>query len=184
MIPNLKQKVGLVNKDDGLFFMDFNDFLKYYYYTYVLKYHKKSSYNYKKLHQQSTYHMAACKIILKHNQHINVGIHLKQERFYSKVVNYRVPAARIIVAKYDSKAKKYVFIGSDFGTNDVLYAETDFKLEPGEYHVFLNANWPYDTPISYTVSTYSQYPVDIIELKREEIPSEFFSRLRSKTSFR
>ena len=177
MIPDLKQKVGLVNKDDGLFFMDFNDFLKYYYYTYVLKYHKKSSYNYKKLHQQSTYHMAACKIILKHNQHINVGIHLKQERFYSKVVNYRVPAARIIVAKYDSKAKKYVFIGSDFGTNDVLYAETDFKLEPGEYHVFLNANWPYDTPISYTVSTYSQYPVDIIELKREEIPQNYLEQI-------
>ena len=65
LIKDLKQKVGLINKDDGVFFMDFNDFLKYFPYTYVLKYQKNYFYNYKKLQQQSSYHMSAAKIMIK-----------------------------------------------------------------------------------------------------------------------
>ena len=177
LIKDLKQKVGLINKDDGVFFMDFNDFLKYFPYTYVLKYQKNYFYNYKKLQQQSSYHMSAAKIMLKTKMHIKIGLHLKQERLYSKVENYRLQAARILIAKYDPITRAYTYIGSDFGTNDVLYAETDFRLDEGEYHIFVNIHWPYNTPITYTLSTYSQYQVDILELIREDIPQNYLEQI-------
>ena len=79
LIKDLKQKVGLINKDDGVFFMDFNDFLKYFPYTYVLKYQKNYFYNYKKLQQQSSYHMSAAKIMIKTKMHIKIGL---QEKHY------------------------------------------------------------------------------------------------------
>ena len=173
IIPNLRQKVGLINKDDGLFFMDFNDFLQYYPYTYVLNYKKNYSYNFKKVHQESSYHMSVAKIEINQEMQVKIGVHLKQERFYSKVPNYRLQAARIIIAKYIPETKKHIFVGSEFGANDVLYAELEHKLDKGTYHIFTNIYWPYDTPITYTISTYSQYPLDILEANRDEISSNY-----------
>lgn len=177
VIPDLKQKVGLCKKDDGLFFMDFTDFLKYFPYTYVLKYYKNNKYCYQKLEQHSQLHMACAKFTLKQSMAVDIGLHQKQQRFYSKIPNYQVQPARIIVAQYNKTKQQYTFIGSDFNTNDVLYAETDFKLNAGEYHVFLNSTWPYDTPIHYTVSTYANSEVQLTELNRNDIPSNYLEQI-------
>ena len=176
-IPEFKKKIGLINKDDGIFFMDFNDFLKYYPYTFVLKYHKNYYYNYKKLHQESQFTFSCAKITLNTAMSIKVGVHVKQERFYSKVENYTLQTVRIIVAKYDPILKQYTYIGSECGQNDVLYAETDFKFDKGEYHIFINLHWPYNTDIHYTLSTYSSKHVDIDELNRNDIPNDYLEQI-------
>ena len=177
IIPNLKEKVGFKNKDDGVFFMDFNDFVKYFPYTYVLKYHRSAFYKFKKIEQQSSSHMSCCKFFLRDKTEVTVGLHLKQPRFYSKVEDYQVQAARVILAKFSPETKEYSFISGEFGTNEVLYTETTFKLSPGEYHIFVNQHWPYNTPIRYTISTYSRIEIDILELSKEEVPSNYLEQI-------
>ena len=177
IIPNLRQKVGVINKDDGIFYMDFNDFLKFYPYTFVLKYHKNFYYNYKKLEQQSIEHNTCAKFILSQKAIVKIGLHAKQLRFYDKVPNYEVQPARIIISKFDPSTKTYTYIGSDYHTEETIYAETNRHLEPGEYHIFLNVYWPYSTKNNYTLSTYSSCPLEIEELKKEDVPNDYLEQI-------
>ena len=177
IIPNLKEKVGFQNKDDGVFYMEFEDFLQFYPYTFILKYHKDFVYDYKKLEQQSLDHNTCAKFVLNQKATVKIGLHAKQLRFYSKVKNYQVQPARIIIAKYDRANKKYTYIGSDFHTEEVLYAETTKNLEPGEYHIFLNIYWPYSAKNTYTLSTYSSVDLNIQELDKEDVPLDYLEQI-------
>ena len=177
ILPELKKKVDLIDKNDGIFYMDYNDFLHYYPYTFILKYHKNFYYNYKKIQQQSLEHNTCAKFTLTRKAIVKVGLHTKQVRFYDKVPDYEVQPARIIIAKYDSNTRKYKLVGSDYHTSEVLYAETPKHLEPGEYHIFLNVYWPYTTKNTYTLSTYSSCQIEIEQLNKQDIPDDYLEQI-------
>ncbi|MCQ2819830.1 MAG: calpain family cysteine protease [archaeon] len=177
IIPGLKKKVGFNDKDDGVFFMSFEDFLKYFNYSFALKYRPGWYYNFKKLQQQSTDHFAVAKFELKEKAQVDIGVHLKQQRFYDKVENYEVPPARIILGLYNPDKKSYTFAGSNFEQLECFYCETSKILKPGIYHIFINSNWPYDTPNHLTLTTYSSIPIEIEELKNKEIPNDYIEQI-------
>lgn len=175
--PHMKKKVGYENKDDGIFYMTFDDFLTYYPYTFICKYEKGFHYNFKKVQQDGNDCMVAAKIEITENTKIAIGLHQKQSRFYFKVPNYKPQMARIILAKYNPHSSpNYEFILSDSNNNEKQYVELD-NLEPGEYHIFTNINWPYDVPCRYTLSTYASKPVDILPIDRSIIPADYLVQI-------
>lgn len=174
---NLKEKVGYMNSDDGVFFMTFDDFLKYFPYTFICKYENGFHYRYARVFQENSTQMTCTKITIGQNTKITIGLHQKQTRFYNKVNNYKPQMARLILAKCTRKNKiHYKYMSSSAGDNDKLYVEFD-NLEPGEYHIFANVNWEYDTECSYTISTYAASPVEIEKIESEEIPFDYLEKL-------
>lgn len=176
ILPDLRKKVGLINKDDGIFFMDFDAFLHYYPYTFISKYHKNANYKFQKIEQQSSDHVSCAKIVIKDKGFMKIGMHVKQLRFYDKVPQYKLQVARIIIANFNPITKKYTYSGSDFHNNEQVYSETT-HLEPGEYHIFTNLYWPYLTPIHYTISTYTSNLIEIMQLNKENILDDYLEQI-------
>jgi calpain-15 len=173
--PKLKNYVALDKKDDGIFYMTFNDFLIYYPYTYICMYEESFKYRFKKIHQKRNDLMTVVKIKIVKPTCINIGLHQKQQRFYTKVPGYKSQMTRIILAKYNRNNKNpYEFINSDSNDNEKLYIREEI-LQPGEYHIFGNVNWPYETRCRYVISTYANVSVDISELNVNLIPNNYLT---------
>lgn len=177
IIPNLKNIVGCEAKDDGIFFMEFKDFLKYFPYTFVCKYENGFVYNYKKIHQYSDTEMQCCKIKLNTDSNVTIALHQKQQRFYSKVKFYKLQLARIIVAKLNQNGE-FEYVHSHASSDEILHVELK-NLPKEEYYVFTNVNWPYDSLSKYTISTYSSNPVEIEEINRDDIPVDYLTQILS-----
>jgi hypothetical protein len=176
---DLKKELGYVLSNDGVFFMTFEDFFKYFPYTFSCKYHDNFIYSYKKLKPTEPTNMMCAKIHIYNNTKIYIGFHQKTARFYKKIPGYKPSYARLIVARYNKTAKNgenYEFIGSDFACQEKLYVSIE-NLTPGEYHIFAQVNWPYQGKCSVVLSTYaSQFtPVEI--LNREEVPNNYLSQI-------
>jgi hypothetical protein len=174
--PGLKEKVKYSNKDDGIFYMKFEDYLTYYPYTFICKYENGFHYNFRKVQQESSNHMTAVKINITNPVKIYVGLHQKQQRFYHKVKNYKTQMTRILLARFDKSTNTYDFINSDSNDNDKLFIEVE-KLMPGEYHIFSNVHWPYETNCRYIVSTYASEPVEIEPIERDSIPADYLTQI-------
>lgn len=171
-IPELKKLVGYKNSDDGEFFMSLSDFLTYFPYTFVCKFENDFHYNCKKVQQENNDQMTCAKFVLKAPTKIVVGLHQKQQRFYTKVKSYKPSMSRVILARYTSGG--YEFINSDSSDQDKLYIECE-QLPAGEYHIFGNVHWPYQTNNRYTYSTYAQTNVEVQKL--DNVPTDYLFQL-------
>ena len=177
---DLKEILGYKNENDGVFFMLFEDFFRYFDYTFISKYHKGFQYNFNKFYQESVNHFVTAKIFVKKLQKVYIGLHQKQERFYKDVRNYKPLQARLFVVKYnpkviDNNQSQYEFIGSEFSQYDKLYILED--LSEGEYHIFGNIKWTYEQRCSVIISTYCEDSIAIENLEKDLVPSDFLSQI-------
>jgi hypothetical protein len=122
--------------------------------------------------------MVSAKIVIPQGKNVKIaiGLHQKQQRFYHKVKGFKPQMARILLAKYLPNSSSYEFISSDSNDNEKLYIEID-DLAPGEYHIFCNVNWPYETKCRYTISTYASIPVDIKNLEINNVPTDYLEQI-------
>ncbi len=176
--PGLKEQL-VEDRDDGIFFMTFDDFLKYFPYTFISKYKNGAKYSFQKVHQASHNTMCATKINITATTNIAIGLHQRQGRFYSKIQKYKSQMARIIVAKYNpSSQPQYEFIGTDSNNNEKLYVID--TLKPGEYHIFTNTSWPYkENNNKYVISTYADYEVPLEKIECNQIPDDYITQVLS-----
>ena len=169
----LRNAVGQSDKDEGMFFIKFEHFLKYFSTTYVCKYEKGFIYNYKEFNQNPPDSMVSAKIIITNPGKIVIGLHQKQKRFYNKVNQYSAGYCRLIIAQYING--KYEYISSHSCKDEKCYIELD-KIECGEYHLFSRVDWPYmEDSCSYVLSTYSEFDVKIEQ--NTDIPEDYLKDL-------
>ena len=178
--PDLKDYLGYVNDCDGVFFMLFDDFFKYFPFTYISNYFSGNKYNFAKLRQTDNSYVVA-KFNISNPCKVIVGLHQKQERFYRKKHNnYKTEFSRLHLAKYNqssSNSLNYTLIGSEFSDHEKLYISTDL-LQEGEYHIFAKINWSMPTEYcSLVLSTYSTENIVLSEVRRTDIPDDYLSQL-------
>jgi calpain-15 len=175
----LKKELGYVKAEDGAFFMLFDDFFKYFPYTFSCKYHDHFYYNYKKFKPSEATNMVCSRFtVTKDGAKVYVGLHQKTARFYKKIKNYKVAFGRLIVAKYDEKkiGNNYEYIGSEFANTEKIYVTLD-NLTAGDYHVFAQVNWQYSEPCSIVISSYASDNAPICLLPREEVPNNYLNQI-------
>ena len=175
-IPLLKKLVGYNNNDDGIFFMEFSDYYKKFHSTYILNYLKDWVYNYKLINQKSNNYYSCVKLILKKENKIRFGLHVKQSRINLMENNSSLYPISLIIAKYNSEFNNYTLINSVFDVSDNIYSSYYQDFEPGEYHIFMhyNANKNKVSDYNYTLSTYSKEKVELLDFNdNNEIPNNF-----------
>lgn len=174
----LKRKVNYTNEDDGIFYMSFPDFLKYFPYSFVCKFEREFKYYSKKFLQIPDETMVACKINITKPTRIMINLHQKSSRIFNEIPNYKTNMSRIVLCKYHSdRPRNYEYIKSHSSTNEKLHLELN-KLEPGEYHIFSHVNWPYQGyKNDYVISTYAEELVPIEPVIKEEIAEDFLHNI-------
>ncbi len=176
--PELKKKVEYVKADDGIFYMTFNDFLKYYPYTFVCKYYDGFYYKYKKLVQHDVGHMMGIKFVVNKPTKAIIGLHQKQERFYNKVKNYKPCYCKLFLVKKTDNNMEY--IQSNEGSLDKIYLDLDNLLQPGEYYIFGKIMWNYfeQDKCSVVFSLYSNNKMlDFLPIDRSIIQEDYLTKV-------
>ena len=183
----LKAKVKFEEKDDGIFYMSFSDFLRFFPFTFVCKYNDKYSYKYKKIYQKSQESFTFCSFKTTKKTNIVLGLHQKQERFYHKVKNYKPCYAKIFLVKVNknSGSNFYEYITSNEGSLDTIYLDLSDDLNDplgeGEYIMLANVNWQYyreSKTCSLVFSSYSDDPsLELNNFDTNTLESNFLQRM-------
>ena len=159
-----KKAVGLQNKEDGVFWMSYDDYLQFYTTTHIAQVH--SDYTYRVVKMKNREPQNICKINIDKNGSGYFMVNLKNSRIYNnlKNPNYTNPFCSITVLK--KKDDSFEFVGSDSGKKDRFYVSCP-EMEKGTYFISvsfpkINKNAPLQenfecnqTEISFRVGVYS-----------------------------
>ena len=127
-----KKAVGLQNKEDGVFWMSYDDYLQFYTTTHIAQVHSEYFYNVLKLKNRNPQNICRIKVDRAGSGYFMVN--LKNTRIYNnlKDANYSNPFCSIIVFRKDEDNLEY--IGSDSGKKDRFYIPCP-EMEKGIYYV-------------------------------------------------
>ena len=152
-----KKAVGLQNKEDGVFWMSYDDYLQFYTTTHIAQVH--SDYTYKVVKMKNKEAQNICKITTDKNGSGYFMVNLKNSRIYNnlKNPNYTNPFCSITVMKL--KDDTLEFIGSDSGKKDRFYISCP-EMEKATYYVAvsfpkMNRNAPLQDHFEFNQSEFS-----------------------------
>ena len=126
-----KKAVGLQNKEDGVFWMSYDDYLQFYTTTHIAQVHSDYFYNVLKLKNRNSQNI--CRIKVDRTGSGYFMVNLKNTRIYNnlKNANYSNPFCSIIVMRKDED--NFEYIGSDSGKKDRFYIPCP-EMEKGIYY--------------------------------------------------
>lgn len=160
-----KKAVGLQTKEEGVFWMSYDDYVQFYTTTHIADIHSDYFYNYLKMKNKAEQNF--CKITISKNVSGYFMVNLKNTRIYHnlKNPNYTNPYCSIIVMK--KKDDNFEYIGSDSGKKDRFYIPCQ-EMQKGTYYIAVSfpkinktnpiqEKYEYNqTEFSFRVGVYSQ----------------------------
>ena len=120
--------------------MEFSDYYKKFHSTYILNYLKDWVYNYKLINQKSNNYFTIVKLILKKENKIRFGLHVKQSRINLMENNSCLYPVSLIIVKYNAEFNNYELINSVYDITDNIYSTYYKSFSPGEYHILMHYN--------------------------------------------
>ena len=179
-----KKEVGLEPKQDGIFWISYEDYLQFYTTTHICKLHPNYDYTTQKIKssKENNEPLNLTKVVVKQPGHGYFIVNQKNTRIYRNLKDpeYENPYCNIVVFKDDNK-NGYTFVGSDSGKHDRLYVECE-NLVPGTYYIAVTFPVPnpgfslqqnfenIDFDINFRVGVYSsQKQLNIEPLNEKEI---------------
>ena len=179
-----KKEVGLEPKQDGIFWISYEDYLQFYTTTHICKLHPNYDYTTLKIKSSKANNepLNLTKVVVKQPGHGYFIVNQKNTRIYRNLKDpeYENPYCNMVVFKDDNK-NGYTFVGSDSGKHDRLYVECE-NLVPGTYYIAVTFPVPnpgfslqqnfenIDFDINFRVGVYSsQKQLNIEPLNEKEI---------------
>ena len=177
----IKKKVCFEEeKDDGIFYMSFDDFIKFYNIVEVLKI--KEGYGTVascKIKKTEAHKCQIIKFVIKEKKYILINLYQKNRRIIRKNGTFFPEPVKsfIILAKQES-LDKYTYIKSVISTKAHLGLEA--RLDAGIYFIFCDVNYRfvYDEIYGYNVTFYSKLSQS--EIKVTNITNNYNGKKRSE----
>ena len=140
-----KQAVGLKEKEDGIFWMSYDDYLQFYTTTHIAKIH--SDYHYQTIKMKNKEENNICKINVEKKGKGYFMLNLKNTRIYNnlKNPNYSNPYCSVFVIKKNEE-NNFELIGSDSGKKDRFYIPCE-NMEKGVY--YMSVSFPKNNKTNY-----------------------------------
>ena len=132
---NFRKVVGLEIKQDGIFWMAYEDFIQFYTSTHICQIHDDYTFVSKKVPVSKDEAFNVVKINVGKISSGYFMVNLKNKRIYENLKglnNFNNPFCSMSVFKQDKNG--FNFIGSDSGKHDRLYVECE-SMEPGTYYI-------------------------------------------------
>ena len=132
-----KKEVGLEPKEEGIFWMSYDDYLQFYTTTHICKIHPDYDYKTKKFKssKENNDPLNLSKVVVKQSGSGYFIVNQKNTRIYRNLKDpqYENPFCNMVVFRDDDN-NGYTFIGSESGKQDRLYVECE-DLTPGTYYI-------------------------------------------------
>ena len=132
-----KKEVGLEPKEDGIFWMSYEDYLQFYTTTHICKANPDFEYNVTKFKSSKANNepLNLSKVVVRQPGSGYFLVNQKNTRIYRNLKDpeYENPFCNMVVFRDDDK-NGYTFIGSECGKQDRLYVECE-NLLPGTYYI-------------------------------------------------
>jgi calpain-15 len=167
----LKTKVGLENRDDGIFFMAYEDFLTYFTDIQVCKVHDDYIYKSLKITSSPT-HATYLKLTIRKAGHYYITANQESKRKYLESEGYKYSEVAIVLAKKNGKGFEYV---EGFQRSD-KEVWTEGELAPGEYIVYVKVDWYKKQDNDFTFGVYGSGDASI-----EKVPKSYCPDFLEKT---
>ena len=128
-----KKAVGLQEKEDGIFWMSYDDYLQFYTTTHIAQVY--SNFNYNVIKMKNKEEQNICKIHVERGGSGYFMLNLKNTRIYNnlKNQNYTNPYCSVMVIKKKSE-NNFEYIGGDSGKKDRYYIPSP-EMEKGDYYM-------------------------------------------------
>ena len=157
-------RIKLEKKEDGIFWMSFNDYLQFYSYTHICHINPSYTYNFvkNKVYKQRLHNpYNLTKIVVKKEGKGYFVVNLKSTKIYQRLKDnptFENLCCSMEVFK-DGEKGELIYIGNDFGKKDRLYVKCD-DLKEGNYYVSVSFSNKDDK--NFNVSTEPEpYPKNI-----------------------
>ena len=132
-----KKEVGLEPKEDGIFWMSYEDYLQFYTTTHICKIHPDYEYNCTKFKSSKANNdpLNLSKVVVRQPGSGYFIVNQKNTRIYRNLKNpdYENPFCNMVVFRDDDK-NGFTYIGSESGKLDRLYVECE-NMIPGTYYI-------------------------------------------------
>ena len=155
--PNTKKQLNVVEQDDGVFWMAFEDFIKYFTNISICKIYTDYVYSFKKYNKIEANKMNITTLEIDTETHIFIEMNQRNKRFITKSGKYLKNQTLMHLMLLDENNN---YIESKFSFDDIsICIET--TLPKGNYHIFSDINYRYDSEsvFGYAVTTYSKSSV-------------------------
>lgn len=162
---DLKRQLNLEDKDDGIFHMSFEDFVKYFSDIQICKCHDDFIYKSLKTSQDHK-HATYFKLTVKTPGHYYVTINQESKRKHEEKENYKYSDIYLVFGKKISKGYEYVE-GIQKADKEVW---TDGHLTAGEYIVYAKTAWTQQRSKEFSISAYGAGEVDIEQVPKTYCP--------------
>ncbi len=156
--PQLKQQLLGEGADDGVFFMSYDDFIKYYVVVSICKIHRDYVYSHLKYKKGDTLTPKVMDLVVPKATRIYIQIHQKNPRF------------KLADGKYHDAVLTFIML-VDENLNWVKSTSTDLNnstiemdIQPGTYHLYADINYRFldkNDLHGYNITTYSKEPVTL-----------------------
>ena len=161
----LRQQVGVQNKNDGSFWMAFEDFIKFFLVTGICHLHENyvfSNLHYPKAKANNGPLMTKVDV-MNNGTHLYLQLHQKNPRIALKDGTYQKPVINYLMLV--DKNNHYIKAANNCYMNDCI----EVNVDKGTYYLITDINFRYVQKIMhcYNLTTYSNHPVTLTpETKR------------------
>ena len=132
---DFKKKVDLENKEDGIFWMAYEDFIQFYTSIHICQIHDNYDYICKKFKVDINEPFTLIKVNISKNGEGYFILNMKNKRIYRNlkgIDDYENPFCSMNVFKIEND--NFSYIGSDSGKQDRLYVQCE-KMTHGDYYI-------------------------------------------------
>ena len=162
--PQLKNELNFVEEDDGLFFMNYEDYLKYFRTTTICQVHDdyiQNSYTVEKLSNEFCGSGCILGLTVRESTLGYFSASQLEKRIMRlKYPLYKYSSAGLVLSKLDDHGK-YTYLKHTTGSNYLSSLHFDPPLTPGFYVIFINIDWKFEGLESLTFNTYTDKPVEV-----------------------
>jgi calpain-15 len=177
--PELRAKLNVEKKDDGSFYICYEDFLKYF--SDVQICHIHDDYIYRSLKTTcGPKHAVYFKLKIKKAGHYYLTVNQESKRKHLPSEDYKYSEVAIVFGKKLSGGNYEYVEGFQRSDKEVW---TDGELSPGEYIVYVKINWREKKTKEFTLSTYGLGDTEI-EVVPKSSCSDFLEKVyQSKAKY-
>ncbi|CAD8113581.1 unnamed protein product [Paramecium sonneborni] len=162
--PELRQRLQVQQKDDGIFWMSVKDFITEFSQVCVCKFKPDYLYTAVPLQVEKS-DVVTTKVILMRvyeKAHAFISLTQSEKRFFQKGHQYSL--ARLIVGQLDNNTKEVLhYSGSAFDNERDIVVEKEFQ--PGFYALYVEVDWSQNYDRYLAVSCYGSKSVQFSELQ-------------------
>ncbi|KAL4497235.1 hypothetical protein ABPG72_019555 [Tetrahymena utriculariae] len=168
--PELRDQLRVKNVDDGIFYMNVKDFMKYFDDVCICYYHDDYQYNSLRINNSTSKRSAYTRLRIDREGSYYISIIQPNKRHFENISNYKYSCSRLFISQTTGSDGKpnLRYVGSIQKRDREIFVECN--LTPGNYLIQSKIFWETNAANSYVVSTYGVAQTKLDQIDKNQVP--------------